>query len=40
VIRPIFKWRALDERDCLQRLGIADGTVLDNILALINQLIR
>jgi mRNA interferase MazF len=36
----VFQLRALDKNDCLQRLGVLDATMLDSILALIDQLIR
>jgi mRNA interferase MazF len=35
-----FQLRALDKRDCLQRLGVLDAATLDRVLALIDQLIR
>lgn len=36
----VFQMRALDKRDCLQRLGILDADTMDGVLALIDQLIR
>jgi mRNA interferase MazF len=36
----VFQLRALDKRDCLQRIGVLDDPTLDGILALIDQLIR
>jgi mRNA interferase MazF len=36
----VFQLRALDKRDCLQRLGVLDSATLDSVLALIDQLIR
>ncbi len=36
----VFQLRALDKRDCLQRLGVLDADTLDGVLALIDQLVR
>jgi mRNA interferase MazF len=36
----VFQRRALDKRDCQQRLGLLDAATLDNVLALIDQLLR
>jgi mRNA interferase MazF len=36
----VFQLRAIDKRDCLQRLGVLDDATLDEVLALIDQLIR
>ncbi len=36
----VFQLRALDKRDCLQRLGVIDAATLDSVFALIDQLIR
>jgi mRNA interferase MazF len=39
-IALVFQLRALDKRDCLQRIGVLDSASLDGVLALIDQLIR
>jgi mRNA interferase MazF len=36
----VFQLRALDKRDCQQRIGVLDSKTLDGVLALIDQLIR
>jgi mRNA interferase MazF len=35
----VFQARAVDKRDCIQRLGIVDGTTLDRITEILGQLI-
>jgi mRNA interferase MazF len=34
----VFQMRALDQRDCLRRLGALDATTFDQVLALLDQL--
>lgn len=36
----VFQLRALDKRSCQQRLGVLDQSVFDDVLALIDHLIR
>lgn len=36
----VFQLRALDKRDCQQCLGVLDSTILDDVLALIDQLVQ
>ncbi len=38
-VAPVFQMRALDKRDCQQRLGVLDADTLDAVLALIDQLV-
>jgi mRNA interferase MazF len=34
----VFQIRALDQRDCLRRLGVLEDQMLDQVLALLDQL--
>jgi mRNA interferase MazF len=36
----VFQLRALDKRDCQQRIGVLDSQTLDDVVALIDALIR
>lgn len=39
-IALVFQLRALDKRDCVQRLGVLDAASMDGVVALIDQPLR
>jgi mRNA interferase MazF len=39
-IALVFQARAVDKRDCVQRLGLVDDVTLDRIVAILESLIR